>query len=33
MRAGELRNIQNLKGWCLRDVLHEKYHFTLEAVC
>lgn len=30
-RKGELRNIQNLKGWCLTNVLHEKYHFTMEA--
>ena len=29
-RKGDLRNIQHLKYWGLKDVLHEKYKFSLE---
>ena len=29
-RRGELRHISNLKFWCLRDVLFEKYHFSAQ---
>lgn len=29
-RKGELRNIQRLKPWGLRDVMKEKYHYSLE---
>ena len=29
-RKGELRNIHRLRHWALPDVLHEKYHFSVE---
>ncbi|KZF21237.1 kinase-like protein [Xylona heveae TC161] len=29
-RKGELRNIHRLRHWALPDVLHEKYHFSID---